>query len=83
MDKRLKAGRVASVPIVRECDSWRGNRVRVEAYTRIKYAGEREMPGFVTMDCEPVSDPMLTAARAEQLGRALIKAAKIARRRTP
>lgn len=79
---RKNPGVVARVPIIRELPSWRGNRVTVEAFTRWKVRGERDLPGFVVMDCEPVSDPMFTPAHAEQLGRALLAAAKIARRRT-
>lgn len=68
--------RVARVPIVREFKAWKGNAVVVEAFPRT-----HEMPGFVAIACVPVSDPALTPFRAEQLGRALIKAARIARRK--
>ena len=73
--------RVARVPIIREGSTWKRNRVTVEAFPPLQYPGERHLPGFVVMDSEPVSDPMLTPFRAEQLGRALIEAARIARRK--
>lgn len=67
---------IARVPIIRESKAWKGNRVVVTVFPRT-----RELPGFVTMECEPVSDPMLTPFRAEQLGRALVAAAKAAKRK--
>jgi hypothetical protein len=74
----MKKKLIWRVPIIREFASWKSNRVTVVAYPRLRQPGEPPIPGFVTLTAEPVGDPMLTPARADQLGRALIAAAKVA-----